>query len=81
MPPFVPHQEIVRMLTDTKVRQAKSTEKSYKIYDADGLYIEITYGRQKWRWKYCWQGKEKNVLASASIPMFRSSSHEKSVMP
>ena len=41
MPPFVPHQEIVRMLTDTKVRQAKSTEKSYKIYDADGLYIEI----------------------------------------
>ncbi len=62
MPPFVPHQEIVRMLTDTKVRQAKSTEKSYKIYDADGLYIEIApTGAKKWRWKYRWQGKEKRL--------------------
>ena len=50
------------MLTDTKVRQAKSTEKSYKIYDADGLYIEIApTGTQKWRWKYRWQGKEKRL--------------------
>lgn len=50
------------MLTDTKVRQAKSTEKSYKIYDADGLYIEIApTGAKKWRWKYRWQGKEKRL--------------------
>ena len=29
------------MLTDTKIKQAKVTDKPYKIYDSEGLYIEV----------------------------------------
>ena len=28
-------------LTDTRIKAAKPTDKVYKIYDADGLYIEV----------------------------------------
>ena len=48
------------MLTDTKIKQAKVAEKPYKIYDAEGLYIEIApTGSKRWRWRYRWNGKEK----------------------
>ena len=28
-------------LTDTRIKAAKPTDKVYKIYDAEGLYIEV----------------------------------------
>lgn len=50
------------MLTDTKIKQAKPIEKIYKLYDADGLYIEIPpKGSKRWRWKYRFEGKEKRM--------------------
>lgn len=48
------------MLTDTKIKQAKVTDKPYKIYDSGGLYIEVApTGSKRWRWRYRWNGKEK----------------------
>jgi len=50
------------MLTDTKVRKAKSTEKTYRLYDRDGLYLEVTAaGGKYWRLKYRLAGKEKRA--------------------
>ena len=48
------------MLTDTKIKQAKVTDKPYKIYDSGGLYIEVApTGSKRWRWRYRWNVKEK----------------------
>ena len=47
------------MLSDTKIKQAKSTEKDYRLYDRDGLYIIITSrGSKLWRYKFRLHGKE-----------------------
>lgn len=49
-------------LTDTKIKTAKSAEKVYKIYDAEGLYIEVPpTGKKRWRFKYRFDGKEKRI--------------------
>ena len=40
-------------LTDSTIRNAKPRERLYKLYDADGLYVEITpKGAKRWRFKY-----------------------------
>ena len=50
------------MLTDTEVRKAKPTEKTYRLYDRDGLYLEVTApGGKYWRLKYRLAGKEKRA--------------------
>lgn len=47
-------------LTDPKIRQAKPQEKSYKITDEKGLYLEVRpNGSKWWRHKYRFAGKEK----------------------
>ena len=57
-----PHGMCPQMLTDTKVRKAKSTEKTYRLYDRDGLYLEVTAaGGKYWRLKYRLAGKEKRA--------------------
>ena len=49
-------------LTDTRIKTAKPAEKIYKIYDADGLYIEVPpSGSKRWRFKYRLDGKEKRI--------------------
>ncbi len=49
-------------LTDTRIKAAKPAEKIYKIYDADGLYIEVPpSGSKRWRIKYRLDGKEKRI--------------------
>ena len=49
-------------LTDTAVRNAKSRAKKYKIYDGDGLYLEVLpTGSKYWRMKYFFAGKEKRL--------------------
>ncbi len=49
-------------LTDAAVRNAKPKEKSYKLFDGNGLYIEIVpAGGKWWRFKYRIAGKEKRL--------------------
>lgn len=55
-------------LTDAAVRNAKPREKTFRIFDARGLYLEVTpKGGKLWRWKYRHQGKEKR-LALGTYP-------------
>ena len=50
-------------LTDAKVKNAKAGEKMYRLYDKEGLYLQVQpNGSRYWRWKYRFDGKEK-VLA------------------
>lgn len=47
-------------LTDTAVRQAKPKDKPYKLFDSQGLYLDVrTNGSKLWRFKYRLAGKEK----------------------
>ena len=47
-------------LTDTKIKKAKPKDKMYKLFDGDGLYLEVKpNGRKVWRIKYRLFGKEK----------------------
>lgn len=47
-------------LTDAAVRNAKPTEKSRKLSDAAGLYLEVRpEGGKWWRWRYRFAGREK----------------------
>ena len=49
-------------LTDTAIRTAKPKEKSYKLADGEGLYIEVApSGGKWWRLKYRFAGKEKRL--------------------
>ena len=49
-------------LTDIKIRSAKPREKSYKLSDSGGLYLEVSpSGGKYWRWKYRFAGKEKRL--------------------
>ena len=50
------------MLTNIEVRNAKPSSKAYRLYDRDGLYIEVTTtGTKYWRLKYRFGGKEKRL--------------------
>ena len=47
-------------LTNTQVKQAKATGKTYKLSDGAGMYLEVSpTGRKWWRYKYRINGKEK----------------------
>ena len=49
-------------LTDVQCRSAKASSKSYKVYDAKGLYLEvIPTGKRFWRFRYNYFGKEKRI--------------------
>jgi len=37
------------LLTETRIRQAKPTEKACKLFDGDGLFLLVTPQGQKWR--------------------------------
>ncbi len=50
------------MLTDPKCRNAKPKDKSYRLADEKGLYLEVTpAGAKYWRMKYRYSGKEKRL--------------------
>lgn len=50
------------MLTDPKCKNAKAKEKSYKLADEKGLYLEVMpNGSRYWRMKYRYGGKEKRL--------------------
>ncbi|MGJ7221193.1 tyrosine-type recombinase/integrase [Morganella morganii] len=49
-------------LTARQVETAKPKEKSYKLFDGGGLYLEVTTkGSRYWRMKYRFGGKEKRL--------------------
>ena len=55
-------------LTDTTIRNAKPTDKPFKLYDGDGLYLQITpSGGKWWRFKYRFADKEK-LLSVGTYP-------------
>ncbi len=55
-------------LTDVKIKNSKSTDKSYKLFDGGGLYLEVTPGGGKlWRMKANSHGKETR-LSFGSYP-------------
>jgi Arm DNA-binding domain len=49
-------------LTDIVVRNAKSSGKTFKLFDGRGLYLEVSpNGGKWWRLKYRFDGKEKRL--------------------
>ncbi|MGF6379830.1 integrase [Paraburkholderia atlantica] len=49
-------------LTDVAIKNAKPREKSYRLYDTGGLYLELfPNGSKLWRWKYRFEGREKRL--------------------
>ncbi|MGO4416421.1 tyrosine-type recombinase/integrase [Cupriavidus sp. KB_39] len=49
-------------LTDTAIRTAKPTDKTQRLFDGGGLYLEISpSGGKWWRMKYRFGGKEKRL--------------------
>lgn len=49
-------------LTDLQCRTAKPAEKVRRLFDRDGLYLEVTpSGGKHWRYKYRLDGKEKRL--------------------
>ncbi len=49
-------------LTDTAIRNAKPGEKTVKLFDERGLYLEVSpAGGKWWRLKYRFDGKEKRL--------------------
>lgn len=61
-------QVVILALTDTRIRNLKSADKSFKEADGGGLYIFVTpSGSKLWRLRYRFDGKEK-VLAFGSYP-------------
>lgn len=57
-------------LTDARCKGAKSASKPYKIFDGNGLYLEVVpNGSKYWRLKYRFNGKEKK-LAIGTYPFY-----------
>jgi len=49
-------------LTNTSIRNAKPADKTKRLYDVKGLYLEISpKGGKWWRFKYRFDGKEKRL--------------------
>ncbi|KWR80321.1 MULTISPECIES: tyrosine-type recombinase/integrase [Cupriavidus] len=59
----------VEPLTDTKIRNAKPRERSYKLFDGGGLYLEVMAdGRKLWRFKYVRPSGAENRLGFGTYP-------------
>ncbi|MDA9918621.1 Arm DNA-binding domain-containing protein, partial [Erythrobacter sp.] len=55
-------------LTDVAIRAAKPSERSYKMGDGGGMYMQVTpAGGKLWRLKYRFEGREK-LLSMGAYP-------------
>ncbi len=55
-------------LTVTETNNTKPKEKAFKLYDEAGLFMQVTpSGCKLWRFKYCYEGKEK-LLSIGTYP-------------
>jgi integrase len=53
---------VVLKLTDIGIKKIKPREKTFKLFDGGGLYIQIEpTGGKLWRYKYRFDGKEKRL--------------------
>jgi integrase len=49
-------------LTDMEIKQAKPLEKPYRLWDYNGMYLEVApSGGKRWRLKYRFNGKEQRI--------------------
>ena len=48
-------------LSDTAVRNAKPSDKPYKLADRDGLYLLVNHAGKYWRYDYRFQSKRKTL--------------------
>ena len=49
-------------LTDAQIKNAKPRERAYKLFDGEGLYLEVApTGAKGWRLKYRYGGREKRI--------------------
>ncbi|RYD86040.1 MAG: DUF4102 domain-containing protein [Verrucomicrobiaceae bacterium] len=49
-------------LNDAQIKNAKPAARDYKLFDNDGLYLQVTTaGGRSWRLKYYFAGKEKTL--------------------
>lgn len=64
-------------LTDTAIKNSKAREKTYKLYDERGLYLEISpSGGKWWRFKFRFEDKEKRLsLGTSSINQYFEARH------
>jgi len=66
------------MLTETKIKAARPTQKPYKLFDAGGLYLLITpEGGRWWRLKYRVNGKERGLSLGVYPTVSLKSAREK----
>lgn len=62
--------KLVLPLTDLRIKSAKPREKTYKLSDGGGLFIEITpVGTKLWRLGYTQPSGKKNRLALGAYPV------------
>jgi integrase len=58
----------VKPLSDKNIKQAKPTDKDYKLFDGRGLFLLVKInGGKLWRLKYSFEGKEK-LLSLGTYP-------------
>lgn len=54
--------KIVKMLTDSEIKNAKAREKNYKLSDGQGLFLTINKkGNKYWRFDFNYGGKRKTM--------------------
>lgn len=57
-------------LTDTKIRNAKPTEKPYKLLDGHGLYLDVRpSGSKIWRYRYWITPERDGIFTIGEYPM------------
>ncbi|CNC69759.1 putative phage integrase [Yersinia intermedia] len=65
-------------LNTRQVETAKSKDKSYKLTDGGGLYLEISAsGAKYWRMKYRYGGKEKRIAFGVYPHVSLADAHQK----
>jgi len=56
-------------LTDRQIRNAKPKAQAYRLFDGDGLYLEVTpTGSRLWKFKYLRPGKGETRISFGSYP-------------
>jgi Arm DNA-binding domain len=60
--PTTPESGPQMALTDTAIKNTKPGTKPLRVFDRDGLYLEVSpSGGKWWRFKYCYARKEKRL--------------------
>ena len=62
-------------LTEATIKAAKPADKSYKLFDAEGLYLEVApSGGKWWRLKYRFSGREKRLSLGVypAVPLLQA---------